>query len=118
MRRLRNLLSLLVVAAAGASGCNDFDDPTEARDLTIEKVERANRADVTPSIERVTPTPLKDENDTITVRNRPRASRRGFSDIYIRRASSTALRRRDDHLSNGVACSRSPAGDGQVVIRR
>ena len=124
MRRLRNLLSLLVVAAAagGFWGCNDFDDPTEAEGiLTIEKVEPANlSADVTPfDPNGVTPTPLRDETTTITVRNRPRSESAGdFSDIFIKKSEQYCTFAGATVTSGtGVASFTIASGaTGQVVI--
>jgi hypothetical protein len=89
-------LSLLVAAAlavmGGLTGCNErLDDPIEGEGiLSIEKIDPATvKADITATDPNGQPTPLTNDDITVTLKNRPRsesAASSGLTDIFIEKA--------------------------------
>jgi hypothetical protein len=93
MRRVtKGLLVVVAAAALGAlMGCNErLDDPLEGEGiLSIEKVDPATvKADITLTDPNTGgPTPLQNDDITVTVKNRPRTKSTGtFSDVFIEKS--------------------------------
>jgi hypothetical protein len=90
MRGVTKVL-LVVLAAAAAAACNErLDDPLEGEGiLSIEKVDPATvKADITPTDPNTgAPTPLANDDVSITVKNRPRNTTAGsLSDVFIEKS--------------------------------
>lgn len=90
--RLGLLVAAAVAVMGGLTGCNDrLDDPLEGEGiLNVEKVDPATvKSDITATDPNGLPTPLTNDEITVTLKNRPRsesASSSGLTDVFIEKS--------------------------------
>src|SRR5262245_4361172 len=118
MVRLLKLLFLTLVAAVAMSlmGCNErLDDPTQAEGiLSIEEVTPSTvKADITPTDPNTgLPTPLSNDDTSITMKNRPRSEHVGpLGDIFIEKSERTC-----NAIGGGFIASGNGAGGFTIPL--